>query len=241
MNAGRDLHSLIFLATPEHACSYLPDREATTLFVDPGQPKDPVLYSVLSRYGFRRSGRHIYRPRCRSCQACVPVRVPVAGFRPRRSQQRAWRANRDLRVAERKPEFLSEHFELYRRYVNHRHPGGGMENPTPAEYMEFLTSPWSDTVLFEFRSPERLVAVAAADVLANGLSAVYTFFDPECARHSPGVYAILWEIGEARRRGLDWLYLGYWIADAPRMRYKREYQPQEHLLNGHWVRDPGLA
>lgn len=237
MSAADNRNRLLFFATPEHPCSYIPGRQATTLFADPGHPKDARLYSQLSHQGFRRSGRHIYRPRCRTCRACVPVRVPVAEFLPRRSQRRAWQANSDLRVRRLEARFRAEHFALYCSYINTRHPGGGMENPTPQDYVEFLISPWTETRFFEFRAGERLVAVAVADLLDDGLSAVYTFFDPKCAARSPGVFALLWEIEEARRLGLEWLYLGYWIAESSKMRYKREYQPQEHLVKGHWVRD----
>jgi len=239
MTARADVDRLLFYATPPHECSYLPGREATTLFADPRFPKNAWLYTVLSQNGFRRSGQHIYRPRCAACSACVPVRIPVADFRPRRRQQRIWRRNHDLRVLRRDPEFRAEHFQLYRHYINTRHAGGGMENPTPRQYMEFLTSPWADTQFFEFRHGRELLAVAVVDVLVNGYSAVYTFFDPGRARRSLGAYAILWEIAEARRLGLDWLYLGYWIDQSPKMRYKRDYQPQEHYRDQRWVRDAG--
>ena len=230
---------LSFYATPVHECSYLPDREAVTVFADPEFRKDTALYSVLSRYGFRRSGQHIYRPRCPACHACVPVRVPVKEFTPRRSQRRTWRANQDLRVNATEPLFKEEHFELYRRYLASRHKGGGMDDPSPAQYMEFLASPWSDTVFYEFWLDRRLLGVTVADELEDGLSAVYTFFDPESARRSLGVFAILWELAQAEHRGLDWLYLGYWIGEAPKMRYKTEYRPLEFFQNGHWVRQMG--
>ena len=229
---------LSFYATPVHECSYLPNREAVTVFADPDYRKDTALYSVLSRYGFRRSGQHIYRPRCPSCQACVPVRVPVREFEPRRSQRRAWRANQDLQVIAREPLFEEEHFELYQRYLLSRHKGGGMDNPTPEQYMEFLASPWSDTVFYEFRLDGRLLGVTVADQLEDGLSAVYTFFDPQSSNRSLGVFAVLCSLAEARRRGLDWLYLGYWIKEARKMSYKTEYRPLEFFRNGHWMRQP---
>ena len=227
---------LSFYATPEHECSYLPSRNAVTVFADPEFRKDTALYSVLSRYGFRRSGQHIYRPRCPGCHACVPVRVPVKEFTPRRSQRRAWRANQDLQVNATEAQFNREHFDLYCRYLAARHRGGGMDDPTPDQYMEFLASPWSDTVFYEFRLGRRLLGVTVADRLEDGLSAVYTFFDPECAGRSLGVFAVMWELDQARRLGLDWLYLGYWIKDTPKMRYKTEYQPLEFFRYGHWVR-----
>ena len=229
---------LSFYATPVHECSYLPDREAVTVFADPEFRKDTALYSVLSRYGFRRSGQHIYRPRCPACQACVPVRVPVREFKPRRSQRRAWRANQDLQVIAREPLFDEEHFGLYRRYLESRHKGGGMDDPTPEQYMEFLASPWSDTVFYELRLDGGLLGMTVVDQLEDGLSAVYTFFDPESSRRSLGVFAVLCALAQARRQGLDWLYLGYWIKEARKMSYKTEYQPLEFFRSGHWVRQP---
>lgn len=111
-----------------------------------------------------------------------------------------------------------------------------MENPTPRQYLEFLTSPWSETTFYEFRRGEELIAVSVLDRLVNGFSAVYTFFEPGQPRRSLGVYTILWSIEEARRQGLEWLYLGYWVDGSPKMRYKREYQPQEQFRSGRWIR-----
>lgn len=225
---------LRFFATAPHPCSYLPGRQATTVFADPGEPKNMPLYSALARNGFRRSGEHIYRPHCEACAACVAVRVPVDAFRMRRSQRRVWAVNQDLVVESRDDSFVPEHFELYRRYQNLRHRGGGMDNPSETSYRNFLTSPWSDTEFHEFRHDGQLLSIAVTDRLADGLSAVYSFFDPDHAARSLGVYAILWQIREAQRCGLTWLYLGYWIEETPKMSYKRDYRPQEHFVGGQW-------
>ncbi len=225
---------LLLYATPSHECSYLPGNDATTLFVDPEFPKDAGIYTLLSRNGFRRSGEHVYRPNCESCVACVPVRVPVEDFRPRRSHRRALRDNQDLRVVRREGTFNEEHFQLYSEYLGARHADGGMDNPTRKQYREFLLSSWADTVLCEFRLGERLIAVAVADHLTDGLSAVYTFFDPDYSRRGIGTFSILWQIEETRRLGLQWLYLGYWIENSPKMLYKQEFQPQERFVDGHW-------
>jgi arginine-tRNA-protein transferase len=227
-----------FYATPPHACSYLEARTAVTVFADPDFPKDRRLYTVLSQHGFRRSGEHIYRPHCPGCAACVPVRVPVQEFRPRRSQRRTWRRNADLEVAARPAAYDPRHYALYERYLASRHRGGGMDNPTPDRYLEFLTSPWADTVFFEHCTPQgAVVAVSVADVLEDGLSAVYTFFDPDLPERSLGVQAVLHEIEEARRLGMRYLYLGYWIGASRKMRYKTEYQPLEYLVDGEWTRE----
>lgn len=227
---------LNFYATPPHTCSYLPGRKAVTLFADPRFPKNSRLYAALSLYGFRRSGEHLYQPYCPRCRACVPVRIPVADFRPTRAQRRTLRRNRDLTVRALPARFSEEHFELYCRYLAARHAGGGMDNPTPESYMNFLTAAWADTVFFEMRLKNRLAAVAVSDRFPEAMSAVYTFFDPELSRRSLGRYAILYQIDAARRAGWRWLYLGYWIADCAKMQYKDEYQPLEYYLDGRWCR-----
>lgn len=228
--------SLAFYATPRYGCSYLPGRDAVTLFADPSIPKTPQLYATLSAYGFRRSGEHLYRPRCPHCSACIPVRVPVADFVPDRAQRRTWQRNRDLDVTARPASFDPEHFALYASYLKARHAGGGMDNPTIESYMDFLTATWSETVFYEMRLGTRLAAVAVVDHMPEALSAVYTFFDPALSRRSLGRYAVLYQIGLARREGLRWVYLGYWIRDSRKMRYKDEYQPLEYYLDGHWAR-----
>lgn len=225
---------MLLFATPAHACSYLPGNDATTLFVDPEFPKDAGVYTLLSRNGFRRSGEHVYRPNCHDCSACVPVRLPVDRFEPRRSQRRALRDNRDVRVVARESGFCEEHFVLYDRYLGARHANGGMDNPTRKQYREFLLSSWADTLLYEFRIGAHLAAVAVADRLKDGLSSVYSFFDPELSSRGIGTYCILWQIEETRHLGLEWLYLGYWIADSPKMLYKQDFLPQERFIDGRW-------
>lgn len=227
---------LLFYATPGHDCSYLPGREAVTVFADPAHPKSPALYGALARHGFRRSGQHLYVPRCPDCSACVPVRVPVRDFQPRRRHRRVRRMNQDLVVRERPACFDPQHFELYCRYQHQRHRGGGMDNPTQEQYLSFLVCDWCETLFFEFLLDDELVAVAVVDRLPDALSAVYTFFDPQQSARAPGVNAVLFEIDEAARRGLRWLYLGYWVSGCRKMDYKREYLPQERLVEGAWRR-----
>ena len=232
MNEGAQL----FFATPSHDCSYLPGRRATTLVAHPRRSGDPHLYERLSQVGFRRSGELVYRPNCETCQACVSVRIPVAEFKPRRTQRRTWRANQEVQVNVRPAEFSEEHFRLYQRYLQGRHRKSQMLHSSRQQYLDFLTSPWSDTWFCEFRLQRQLLALAVLDRLHNGLSAVYTFFDPNCSERGLGVYSLLWSIAECRRQGLDWLYLGYWIEGCATMHYKTDYRPQERFLNGQWVR-----
>ena len=223
----------IFLSMP-HPCSYLPEKMATSLFIDPRYPLNSQEYAGYMRIGFRRSGNLVYRPHCRECSACIPVRVPAQDFSANRSQQRIWHRNRDLSVHAHGPSFDPEHFELYLRYQRARHPGGGMDDPDAKKYIGFLASQQINTVFYEFRLGNRLLAVATVDVLPDGLSAVYTFFDPDEKRRALGVYAVLWEINETQRRGLPWLYLGYLIQNCRKMSYKANYRPLQAYQNGRW-------
>lgn len=222
--------------TPPHPCGYLPGRYATNQFVNPELTMDTPLYSQLIELGFRRSGDYVYRPRCYDCDACIPVRIPVALFAPNRSQRRNLHANRSLAVTAHSPGFDEEHFGLYRRYLAWRHAGGGMDNPTPRDYMGFLTSRRIDTRFYEVRDGEQLVAVAVVDRLVHSLSSVYTFYDPRHTRRGIGVYVVLWQISEARRLGLSWVYLGYWIGQCSKMSYKGQYRPLEIYRRGRWLR-----
>ncbi len=225
---------LNFYLSPPEPCSYLPGRDAVNLFADPLAPMDTALYGRLIDHGFRRSGRYVYRPQCGACEACVPTRIAVDAFRPSRSQRRNMERNRDLEVVLRPARFQDQHFALYRRYQQGRHAGGGMDNPRPESYRDFLICDWTETLFVELRLAGRTLAVAVTDVLPRGLSAVYTFFDPDHSERGLGTYAVLWQIREARRRALPYVYLGYWIAGNRKMRYKTRFRPIEGLVHGRW-------
>jgi len=223
----------LYLSMP-HPCSYLDGRMSTILFVDPQRVLNAGEYGAFVRQGFRRSGDLVYRPHCQGCNACVAARVPVREFAPSRGQQRVWSRNRDIEVLQIPARFEPVHFDLYRRYQAGRHPNSGMNDADPQKYLGFLSSRQVETVFLELRMEGQLLGVAVADVLPDGLSAVYTFFDPDLPQRGLGVYAVLWEIAETARRGLDYLYLGYWIAESPKMSYKTNYQPIEALRDGRW-------
>jgi arginine-tRNA-protein transferase len=227
-----------FYATRPHPCGYLPGLQASSLVADPSARLTTEVYSQLVDYGFRRSGEHVYRPHCLACNACIPVRLAVADFKPRRVQRRTWTYNTDLNVIRRPADYDPEHFALYRHYISRRHSGGGMDNLDRHQYLEFLTASWCDTVFYEFRLGQRLLAVAVVDHLLQGLSAVYTFFHPDEQARSLGTYAVLWEIEETRRLGLAFLYLGYWIKDCPKMRYKSAFGPLQIYRDGRWQEVP---
>lgn len=214
---------------------------AVSVYADPQVPPDTVLYSFLVNRGFRRSGGLLYRPHCPGCNACIPIRIPVSKFRPNRCQRRTLSRNRDLTVYRVPPLFKDEHFELYRRYLALRHPGGGMDDPRPEDYMNFLTCSGLDTGFYEFRAEGVLLAVSVVDHLLAGLSAVYTFYDPSAHARSLGTFSILWQIAEAQRRQLPWLYLGYWIVECSKMSYKSRFRPFEMYRNGRWWTAPSTA
>lgn len=225
---------MLFYASPPHPCSYLAEREAVTLFADPKMAMTPALYSALSDYGFRRSGEYVYRPRCPGCEACQPCRIPVAAFAPNRSQRRTWQRNLDLTVQIMPPDHEGAWFELYRRYMASRHADGTMNVDDLEQYRRFLTSSWSESWFVLFRAAQRVVAVAVVDPLRLGLSAVYTFYDPAEEARSLGTMAVLWQIEQARRMGRPYVYLGYYIAESPKMAYKARFQPLELYRHGKW-------
>jgi arginine-tRNA-protein transferase len=231
------LRDLKVYTTYPHRCSYLEGEEATTLFIDPRQSVDQTLYSNLSVLGFRRSGNHIYRPHCSHCNACIPARIPVADFRPNRSQRRCLRRNSDLTVDVR-PGISGddESYALYDRYIRERHADGDMYPPDRDQFKSFLNDPWDCTEYLQVRHGGRLVAVAVVDVMVDGLSAIYTFYDPREDARSLGRFAILWQIEHCRREGLPYVYLGYWIRNCRKMAYKADYQPLEVLVNNRWQR-----
>ena len=235
MDGYRDkLNTLRLFVTIEHDCNYLPQRLARNLVADP-DVTDQQLYSQLAKLGFRRSGDHVYRPHCPNCYACQSLRIPVSRFRPDRSQLRTRKRNQDLLVQEVNCQYSQEHFQLFQRYLHSRHRNGGMDDTDPEHYFSFITSPWSITRLYEFRLQQRLLAVAVVDYLDDGLSAVYTFFDPHEVGRGLGTYTILWQIEKAATLGLDWVYLGYWIRDCVKMTYKSKFRPHEIFLHGRWI------
>ncbi|MBB3229365.1 arginyltransferase [Halomonas stenophila] len=232
------IRDLRFFLTVPHACSYLAGREATTLFLDPQESPGGGVYDALALLGFRRSGRHLYRPHCEGCSACISVRIPVADFAPNRTQRKLVRRNADLELRVRPALFDAEHYALYARYIRTRHSDGDMYPPSHEQYRTFLTLDQDYARLLELRLEGRLLAVSAFDQLEHGLSAIYTFFDPDEAfeRRSLGTYAVLSLVERARQLGLPHVYLGYWIRECRKMAYKQAFQPLEMLEGRHWRR-----
>ncbi len=229
-----DLSNIRLFSTHPHECSYLDDAEATTIFVDPDITISQDLYSQLSLRGFRRSGEHIYRPHCASCQACTPARIPVEQFKMSRQQKRCWKRNQDLRLNSVSSLNIEQHYPLYERYINARHQDGDMYPATQEQFESFLASNWGLSTYLEYWREDELLAVAVTDQLEDSLSAVYTFFEPTQHKRSLGVFCLLSQIEMARKQSYRYLYLGYWIKDCQKMSYKTDYQPVELLINGRW-------
>jgi arginine-tRNA-protein transferase len=226
--------SIHLFLTSEHDCGYLPERMATNLVPDPTRQMDMTLYSQLIQLGYRRSGDVTYRPHCNECAECLPCRIPVKHFTPKRNQRRCLKINHDLTTSIVKANYSDEHFKLYQSYINSRHSDGSMVNPEPKDFSNFLYSQWSDTHFFEVRKDGRLIAVAATDYTHSGLSAVYCYFDPEESKRSLGTYCVLQQIQQAKAMQLDYLYTGYWIKGCRKMEYKAHFQPLEVLVNNTW-------
>ena len=231
-----DLSTIKFFATDEHPCSYLDDQLAKTIFLDPQQPNDEALYSALLDLGFRRSGKHIYRPHCGKCQQCISVRIPVDDFKYSRSQKRITKANADLAVRQLASIDTEECYLLFEKYISLRHKDGDMHPTSPEDYRNFLCGDESYAVNYGFYLNERLIAVAISDKMPQGLSAVYSYFDPEYESRSLGNFMILWQIEACLRQQLPALYLGYWIKNCQKMSYKSKFRPLEVFVNQRWLR-----
>ena len=237
-DSSQDSENLRVFHTGEHPCGYWPDRIARDLVLDPRDPQMGERYPLALQWGFRRSGDIVYRPHCHGCRACVAVRIPVAEFMPDRSQRRCLARNADIDVRVLPAERTDEQLALYRRYLRARHRDGGMDTHDAPEFDQFLIGAWAQGRFLEFRQRQthRLLAVAVTDLVADAMSAVYTFYDPDDAARGLGTLGILEQIQWARRDGRTHLYLGYWIAGHDKMDYKRRFRPLEGFDGRRWQR-----
>ena len=223
--------------TGMHPCSYLPGLIARNAVVDPDYQMTPKVYDYLIQNGFRRSGEQVYRPYCHTCEECITTRIPVAEFKSSRSQKRNWKFNSDLIVEVNTGDFRDEYLPLYQHYLESRH-----ESQDHVGVEKFLLADWCNIHFIEFylineSNQKELIGIAVTDVVKSGLSAVYTFFDPEqSGQRGLGTYAIQWQIQYARKLGMDYVYPGFYIKDCRKMNYKIRFQPIEGLMKGKWIR-----
>lgn len=234
------LEKLQFYVTTGYACGYLPNKLAQSLIASPQHLITTQVYSGLIQQGFRRSGKFSYRPHCEHCQACIPVRVEAEKYKPNRSQKRATKHHQDLTAEIVSVAFREEHFALYQAYQQARH-----EKPAPEEnhfevdeveqYKNFLCESNIDSVMVEFRENGTLKMVSLIDLVHDGISAVYTFYETRELKASYGTFNVCWQIEWAKKLNLPYVYLGYWIQDSQKMAYKNNFQPLQKLLDGEWV------
>lgn len=228
---------LSFFITPPHDCPYLAKQKSKTLFLSPEINADTHLYSVLLEKGFRRSGEHIYRPQCDQCNACISIRIPVNQFKPNKTQKRCLKKASQFTFKRYPAAFSEQHYQLFDKYVTERHSDGDMYPTTTHQYREFLLCNWLECQyldIFDINT-QKLIATCVFDQVKDGLSAVYTYFDPEYSKFSLGRLAILKLIEMAQQQDLNYVYLGYWIKNSQKMAYKGEYRPLECFINDQWI------
>ncbi len=234
------LTALQFYATAPYPCSYLPGKTARSQVATPSHLIHADLYGELVNAGFRRSGLYTYRPYCDECNACTATRIPVKQFQPNRSQRRSWKKHAELEIRVLNLGYQEEHYQLYQRYQNERHAGSDMDQDNQDQYMQFLLQSRVNSRIVEFRDGPRdpqpgcLRKVSMIDILDQGISSVYTFFDTDSSSASYGSYSILWQIQQALELDLPYLYLGYYIENSEKMAYKAKFQPIEGLIDDHW-------
>jgi arginine-tRNA-protein transferase len=233
------LQKIHFYVTTPYPCGYLPNQLAQSLIATPQHLTNAYHYNGLIQQGFRRSGKFVYRPHCENCQACISVRLPIAEFQASRSQKRAFKEHQSLEVSISRLNFDETQFTLYQAYqaARHQEADDSKEEKDPAtQYRDFLVQTNVDSLSISFTLNDQLKMVSIVDIVEDGISAVYTFYDTTDSKASYGTYSVLWLIEWCKQLGLPYLYLGYWIQDSQKMAYKRNFMPQEALMNGQWQR-----
>jgi leucyl-tRNA---protein transferase len=228
--------SVRVFVTNEHGCGYFSDRIVQNLVIDPEAVNKQEIYDKAIQHGYRRAGESIFKPKCPSCQACIATRIRIDAFRYSRAQRRCLQRNQDLICEVRDAAHSDEALDLYQRYLQTRHRGAGMDDADAESFQSFLLGRWARSKFIQLRKDGALLACAVTDFMEDGLSAMYSFFDPAQPARSLGVAAILAQIQIARSLGLPYVYLGYWIDQHPKMHYKASYSALESYQQGRWQR-----
>ncbi|XHE13963.1 arginyltransferase [Agrobacterium deltaense] len=234
-----------FYLTAPATCPYLPNQMERKVFTHLVGPRASEMNDLLTQGGFRRSQNIAYRPACENCRACVSVRILTEQFQPTKSMRRVLSINRDVVATVHAAEPSTEQFSLFRRYLDHRHQSGGMSDMSALDYAIMVEDTHVNTHIIEYRVREpgsgidpskrgELLAVALSDVMSDGLSMVYSFFNPDLEKRSLGTFMIIDHITRTRALGLPHVYLGYWVDGSEKMGYKTRYHPQEHLTPRGW-------
>jgi arginine-tRNA-protein transferase len=236
------LQKLQFYVTTSYNCGYLPNKLAQSLIASPQHLVDAETYSSLIQQGFRRSGNFAYRPHCENCRECIPVRIILQDFIPNRSQKRAYKQHQNLVTTILPVAFYAEHYALYAAYQKARHTNDELNQDDNADendveqYRHFLCETNVESVMVEFRENEQLKMVSVIDLVHDGISAVYTFYETSDAKASLGTFNVLWQIEWAKSLNFPYLYLGYWIKDSKKMAYKQNFMPLEKLIGNEWLK-----
>jgi leucyl-tRNA---protein transferase len=228
------LEKIQFYVTTKYPCGYISHQEAQSIVATPSKRIDSSTYTDLIQQGFRRSGQHIYKPHCQECSACIPIRLCVKNFKISQSQKRTLKKHNHIAVKILPLKFDEEHYELYVSYQNSRHRISQETDNDIADYNDFLVKSNVDSQMIEFRFEGHLMMVTIVDILRGGVSAVYTFYDCKNLKLSLGTYSILWLLDFCKKEELDYLYLGYWINESQKMKYKINFKPYELMINGAW-------
>jgi leucyl-tRNA---protein transferase len=234
------LQKLQFYVTTPYQCGYLPNQLAQSLIASPQYLVNTQIYSGLIQQGFRRSGKFAYRPHCEHCRACTPVRLVLDRFNASRSQQRAYKQHQDLSVRILPLGYQENHYALYAQYQCIRHAEENTQtaptNDDKEQYRQFLCHSNVESLMIEFSdAQDNVKIVSVVDVVQDGISAVYTFYDATDHKSSYGTFAIVWLCEWTKTLNLPYLYLGYWIANSQKMAYKQLFKPLEKLVDGEWT------
>lgn len=234
MSVTLNSKSIKLYLTETESCSYLDNKQQRMIVVDPLQPIDKSLSTYFSQRGFRRSGNMTYRPKCMFCTQCISVRIPIELFSPSRNQKRVLKKTQHLNYKIEPIENADQYFDMYYRYQYARHKDGIMCDPSIEKYRSFIQGHIADTKLLIVLDNNKPICVSVIDLLYDGISAVYTFFEPEYAKLSLGTFAILSLIALGKKHCFDYIYLGFWIEESAKMSYKIKFQPLQGFIDNEW-------